>query len=266
LRQKEELSKGKEGREMTKFFRAARHWLWIVPIAIGIGFIGGGAYMIVEGRDAHDEVQDSIIREDITVSDDAPAFAGETVDSPGEAEAQSDAILQHTLTSTGGYLYAEIGRFFLPEGNYMLPNSTYATPDRGTTQDVSAAATDDDGNPIVTTTDESQAAKNASDQPVRAWTNDEALAAKDPNGVPVQNTLRNTAKDSAFLRTSLGVAVMGFRVSDLVVGLGAFMIVIGAVVVLFLAPAVYWAAEVAKEHEEATKKLTAPGGTTTQTA
>jgi hypothetical protein len=251
---------------MTKYFRWARHWFWIVPIAVGIGFIGGGAYMIVEGRNAHDEVRDSIVREDITVSDDAPAFAGETVDSPEEADAQADIILEHTLASTGGYLYAEIGRFSMPEGNYMLPNGTFATEDGGTTTDESLAATDEEGNPIVTTTDESQAALNANDEPVRAWTNDASLAATDANGAPVQNTLRNTAKDSAFLRTSLGVAVMGFRVSDLVTGLGFFMLVLGVVIVLFLAPAVYWAAEVAKEHEEATKKLGATGTATTQTA
>jgi hypothetical protein len=222
--------------------------------------------MISQGQDAHDEVRDNVVRENITVADDAPAFAGETVDSPGEADAQSDAILQHTLTSTGGYLYAQMGRFMLPEGNYMLPFGTYLTDDGDTTTDASLAATDEDGNPINVTTDETQAAKNAQDQPIRAWTSNAELAAKDASGQPVQNQLRNTAKDSAFLRTSLGVAVMGFKVSDLVVGMGVFMLVMGVVTVLFLAPAVYWAAEVAKEHEEATKKATAGETTTTQTA
>jgi hypothetical protein len=251
---------------MTKYFRWARHWFWIVPIAIGIGFIGGGAYMISEGRDAHDEVRDNIVREDITVAEDAPAFAGETVDSPAAADAQADAILQHTLASTGGYLYAQIGRYMMPDGNYMLPFGTYLTADGDTTTDASLAATDEDGNPINVTTDETQAATNAQGQPVGAWTSNAELAAKDASGQPIQNQLRNTAKDSAFLRTSLGVAVMGFKVSDLVVGMGVFMLVMGVVTVVFLAPAVYWAAEVAKEHEEATKKVTAGGTTTTQTA
>ena len=201
--------------------------------------------MVREGGNAHNDVRDSIIQEDITVSADAPAFGGEAVDSADKADAQSEAILEHTLAATGGYLYAQIGRFLLPEGNYILPNGTYMTPDGGTTQDVGLAAKDANGNAIFTTTDEALAAKNASDQPIRAWTSDSKLAATDANGKPVDNALRNTAKDSAFLRTSLGVAVMGFKVSDLVIGMGFFMVAIGGTFVLFLAPAVYYAAELA---------------------
>jgi hypothetical protein len=252
---------------MTKYFRVARHWFWIAPIVVGLAFIAGGAYMIREGRSAHDEVRDSTLREAITVSEDAPAFGGEVVDSADKADAQSEAILQHTLTSTGGYLYAGIGRYQLPEGNYVLPKGTFATEDGGTTTDVTLAAKDANDNPVITTTDETQAAKNASDQPIRGWTSDAKLAATDANGKPVENSLRNTAKDSAFLRTSLGVAVMGFKVSDLVIGLGAFMAVMGVMNILFLAPAVYWAAEVAKEHEKAVQaKGQAATGTAAQTA
>ncbi len=42
------------------------------------------------------------------------------------------------------------------------------------------------------------------------------------------------------LRTALNLAVMGFKISDLVVGLGVFMIVVGASNALLLAPAMYW--------------------------
>jgi hypothetical protein len=223
--------------------------------------------MVVEGREAHDDVRDSTLREDITVSEDAPAFGGETVDSAAKADAEADAILQHTLAATGGYLYAGIGRYLMPEGNYILPNGTYATADGGATQDVALSAKDANGNAVIVTKDETLAAKNANDQPIRAWTSDAKLAATDANGKPVDNPVRNTAKDSAFLRTSLGVAVMGFKVSDLVVGLGAFMVVMGAMNILFLAPAVYWAAEVAKEHEKDVQaKGQAATGTAAQTA
>jgi hypothetical protein len=235
---------------LFKFAKLARHWVWLMPAVVGIAFIGGGAYMIVEGRSAHNDVRDSILREEITVSEDAPAFGGEQVDSAAKADAQAEAILEHTLASTGGYLYAQMGQFFLPEGTYVLPSGTYMTADGGTTQDVALAATDDDGNPIITTTDEVLAAKNASDQPIRAWTSDRALAATDVSGNPVPNSLRNTAQTSAFLRTSLGVAVMGFKVSDLVVGLGAFLAVLGLMNVLIMAPATYWATVVADEHEK----------------
>jgi len=241
-----------------RYLKLARHWFWLAPILIGTAFIVGGAYMAVEGRNAHDNVRDSVVQEDITVSEDAPAFGGETVDSAAKADAQSDAILEHTLAATGGYRYADIGRFLLPEGNYILPKGTYMTADGATTQDVTLAATDDNGNAIIVTDDKALAAKNASDQPVRAWTSDSKLAATDANGKPVDNPLRNTAKDSAFLRTSLGVAVMGFKVSDLVVGLGAFMVVMGVMNILFLAPAVYWAAEVANQREQTETKKTFP--------
>lgn len=74
---------------------------------------------------------------------------------------------------------------------------------------------------------------------------DEAL--KGPDGNPVANPARNTAFQGAALRTSLNLAVMGFKVSDLVIGMGFFMVAIGGTFVLFLAPAVYYAAELANE-------------------
>jgi len=233
---------------LGKLARLARHWVWLMPAFVGVAFVAGGAYMVLEGRNAHDDVRDSIIREEITVSDDAAEFAGEKVDSAAKAEAEADVILGHTLAATGGYLYAQMGQFLLPEGTYMLPEGTYATTDGGTTQDVNVAAKDDNGTPIATTTDAALAAKNSSDQPVRAWTSDRELAAKDANGNPLPNTARNTAQTSAFLRTSLGVAVMGFKVSDLVVAMGAFLAVIGVMSLIIMAPATYWATVVADEH------------------
>jgi hypothetical protein len=100
------------------------------------------------------------------------------------------------------------------------------------------------------TTDEALAARNGNDQPIRAWTSDRMSAAMDADGNPVSNPLRTTAQTSAFLRTSLGVAVMGFKVSDLVVAMGAFLIAIGVLSVLIMAPVTYWASVVAEEHEQ----------------
>src|SRR6266498_320516 len=150
-----------------------------------------------------------------------------------------------------------MGQYLLPEGTYILPKGTYLTPDGGTTQEVALAAKDASGTPVITTTDKSLAAKNASDQPIRAWTSDKKAAATDASGTPVANPLRTTAQTSAFLRTSLGVAVMGFKVSDLVIGMGFFMVAVGATFILFLAPAVYYAAEVANKRvrEEGEKGL-----------
>ncbi len=65
---------------------------------------------------------------------------------------------------------------------------------------------------------------------------------------------RETAFRAANLRTSLNLAVMGFKVSDLVIGMGAFMVVIGAAFVVFIAPAIYYSAEVANHYNELIKK------------
>jgi len=67
------------------------------------------------------------------------------------------------------------------------------------------------------------------------------------DGNPVPNPARNTAFQGAALRTSLNLAVMGFKISDLVIAMGFFMVAIGGTFVLFLAPAVYYAAEVANQ-------------------
>ncbi len=250
-----------------KIARLARHWVWIAPIVLGFAFIVGGGYMVVEGRSAHNEVRDTITQEQITVSADAPAYQGELIDSAGKAQAQSDAILHHTLTGNGGYLYAQLGSYALPSGNYALPNGTYMTAAGGTTQDKTLAATDSKGNPINMTTDKTLAATDASGNPVNGWTSDKTLAAKDANGNTVANPLRTTALTSAELRTSLGVAVMGFKVSDLVLGLGAFLIFMGLMNVFIMSPVTYWATVTADEHEKNRVKqaaaATAKGATDT---
>ena len=61
-------------------------------------------------------------------------------------------------------------------------------------------------------------------------TNDEAVAVKDAKGQPVSNPLRNVAFQASALRTSLYTSVMAFNVADLVVGLGAMIIVLGLAV------------------------------------
>jgi hypothetical protein len=235
---------------MAKIAKLARHWVWIAPILLGVAFIVGGGYMVVEGRSAHNDVRDTVVQEGITVSADAPAYQGQVINSAGAAQAQEDAILHHTMAATGGYLYAQLGSYALPSGNYALPSGTYMTAAGGTTQDKTLAAKDASGNPVTMTTDKTLAAKDASGNPVPGWTSDKTQAAKDSGGNPVANPLRTTALTSAELRTSLGVAVMGFKVSDLVLGLGAFLIFIGLMNVFIMSPVTYWATVIADEHEK----------------
>jgi hypothetical protein len=243
--------------KMVKIARLARHWVWVAPIVLGVAFIVGGGYMVVEGRSAHNDVRDTVSQEGITVSPDAPSNQGQLIDSAGSAQAQEDAILGHTLHATGGYLYAQLGSYALPAGSYALENGTYMTAAGGTTQDVTQAAKDSAGNPINMTTDKTLAAKDASGNPVPGWTSDKTQAAKDSGGSPITNPLRTTALTSAELRTSLGVAVMGFKVSDLVLGLGAFLIFIGLMNVFIMSPVTYWATVIADEHEKNRVKATA---------
>ena len=60
-----------------------------------------------------------------------------------------------------------------------------------------------------------------------AGTNNPEEALTGADGKPVMNQLRNTAKDAAFLRTSLYTSVMAFNLGDLVIGLGAMIAVLG---------------------------------------
>ncbi|MFQ5472469.1 MAG: hypothetical protein ACE5FA_06250 [Dehalococcoidia bacterium] len=69
-----------------------------------------------------------------------------------------------------------------------------------------------------------------------------------------EDPLRATALTAANLRTSLNLAVMGFKVSDLVIGMGAFMILIGGTFVVFIGPAVYYSAEVANHYDQLMKE------------
>jgi len=69
-----------------------------------------------------------------------------------------------------------------------------------------------------------------------------------------EDPLRDTALAAANLRTSLNLAVMGFRVSDLVIGIGVFMIVMGGTFVVFIGPAVYYSAEVANHYDQLMKE------------
>lgn len=63
-----------------------------------------------------------------------------------------------------------------------------------------------------------------------AGTSDPDEALKGQDGKPVPNQARNTAFQSAALRTSLYTSVMAFNVGDLVIGLGLMIAVLGVAV------------------------------------
>ena len=69
-----------------------------------------GAVFIVAGITTWGMVSSKLAAERITVSGDAPAFAGATVADPFTAFVQADIINQHALKATEGKTYAELDK------------------------------------------------------------------------------------------------------------------------------------------------------------
>ncbi|WP_372595343.1 aromatic ring-opening dioxygenase LigA [Actinotalea sp.] len=69
-----------------------------------------GLLMVVAGGVTWGLVSSQLAAENITVSDDATAFAGSAVDGPLQAFYQADVINTHALASTDGKTYAELDR------------------------------------------------------------------------------------------------------------------------------------------------------------
>lgn len=136
---------------------SARSWLLRLQ---GLAFMGGGAFMIVQGRQAAAQLRDALAAEHIPSAAESRT-AGRPVIDVETATAQNEVILKHTLEETGGLTFAQLPRDD-PKRDYYLRSVT--------------------------------------------------------------------------LRTSLGLAIMGFRVSDLVVGMGAFMAATGASVIMLASP------------------------------
>jgi len=84
-------------------------WAWVGAIAFGIALVGAGLFMVKEGRDAYDEVKDTLANERIVTSEDADIPLA-PVTGPAEAKAQADAIREHALNISGGKTYAEMDR------------------------------------------------------------------------------------------------------------------------------------------------------------
>ena len=69
-----------------------------------------GAVFIVAGITTWGMVSSKLAAERITVSGDAPMFAGATVSDPFTAFIQADIINQHALAATDGKTYAELDK------------------------------------------------------------------------------------------------------------------------------------------------------------
>jgi hypothetical protein len=87
----------------------------VILIAFGIGAIAIG----IDGRN---EVRDAIAEQNITAGDDAAAItngeleSGQAIKTGAQARAFADIMESHTLESTEGKRYAEMGRFLTADG------------------------------------------------------------------------------------------------------------------------------------------------------
>ena len=82
--------------------RAARSLgLWVTILGITFIVAGVGSWV---------GVSVSLGSERITVSDDAPAFGGNRLDTPWEAWAQTEQIKKHALDASGGQTFAQLDR------------------------------------------------------------------------------------------------------------------------------------------------------------
>jgi hypothetical protein len=160
------------------------------------GYISGGVLIffgiavIVLGIWGFAFTRDHIEREQITfgpasdpaVQEHAEQWAGEPVDTGRKALAMAEIMREHTLSSTGGLTYAEMGRY----------QSAENPSDPAGTNDEAAAAKDANGEPI------SNSARNI-------WVTETALA---------------TALDMGFMSEMLSIFSMIVGVALLLTGIG----------------------------------------------
>jgi hypothetical protein len=166
------------------------------------GFLAGavlilfGVVAVFMGVNGYNTTRDAIKAEGITfgpASDPAVAkyadqWAGQQVTTGDQARAFAKVMRVHTLEATGGLTYASMGRF--------------------------------------------QSAAKPTDQ---AGTNDETAAAKDDNGQPIANGARNIWVTETALTTALNVSYMAERLAvfGLVVGIALLLTGIGLVILAF---------------------------------
>jgi hypothetical protein len=92
-----------------------RKWLAWGGIAASIILIIAGTGAIIAGAVGINEVRDRLAEENIVGTDDS-TIPGQKVDTGSEAKAFAAVMRKHTLESTEGQTYAEMGRFLDENG------------------------------------------------------------------------------------------------------------------------------------------------------
>jgi hypothetical protein len=104
---------------MTKLYSYAGIAASIILIAFGAGSI----YMGFDGRD---RVRDDLAREQIVGTPDS-TIPNQKVDTGSEAQAFANVMRKHTLETTGGQTYAQMGRYLDDSGKPTNDEKAAAT-------------------------------------------------------------------------------------------------------------------------------------------
>ena len=126
-----------------------KRWLEIGGLLAGAVLIVFGIVSIVMSVDARTTVRDSLAAEQIyfaeatdpAVAKHASEWAGQQVKTGEQARAFAEVMREHTLESTGGLTYAQMGRYKASDAK--------GDDGQGGTNDASKAAMDDSGQPIA---------------------------------------------------------------------------------------------------------------------
>ena len=117
-----------------------KKWFGYGGIAASVILVAFGAGAIAIGVNGFNEVRDEISAQKITATDDAAEITdgrlepGQAIKTGADARAFADVMEFHTLESTKGQHYSEMGRFLTPSGEQ--------------TSDEAAAAKTPDGRPV----------------------------------------------------------------------------------------------------------------------
>jgi hypothetical protein len=112
------MSSNPKGVVMRKLFEYGGIAASVILIAFGAGSIGLGAWGFTE-------VRDNLARENIVGTPDS-TIPGQKVDTGSEARAFADVMRKHTLESTEGRTYAEMGRYLTASGEETNDESAAA--------------------------------------------------------------------------------------------------------------------------------------------
>lgn len=88
----------------------------ITLMILGVVFLGAGAYTVFRGYDAKEQVKSELTKQNIVTTPDA-SIPNARVDDPRTAQSMADAIEKHSLESSNGLTYAEMGRFAVASGD-----------------------------------------------------------------------------------------------------------------------------------------------------